>query len=86
MSKDICQDLLAVADMLGLSDVLEVCCDFLKHQLHPSNAIGTSLFVTRVVFSQRCFLETLTDFWVCYWQLESRSEIFTFFSISLACA
>ena len=70
MSEDICQDLLAVADMLGLSDVLEVCCDFLKNQLHPSNAIGTPLLVTRVVFSPRRFLEILPDFWVCHWQLE----------------
>ncbi len=36
-----CQDLLAAADLLGLTDVVEACCEFLKDQLHPSNAIGT---------------------------------------------
>lgn len=40
VSMDDCQDLLAGADMLGLSRVLEVCCTFMKNSLHPSNAIG----------------------------------------------
>ncbi len=43
LNEGTCQDLLAAADMLGLSDVLEVCCVFLKEQLHPSNAIGRCL-------------------------------------------
>ncbi len=40
LDEDTCQDLLAAADMLGLSDVLEACCGFLEGQLHPSNCIG----------------------------------------------
>ncbi len=38
-----CQDLLAAADLLGLTDVVEACCEFLKEQLHPSNAIGNAI-------------------------------------------
>ena len=34
------QDILAAADMLGLPEVLDACADFLKNELHPSNAIG----------------------------------------------
>ncbi|XP_074642431.1 actin-binding protein IPP-like isoform X2 [Tubulanus polymorphus] len=39
-----CQDLLAAADMFGLSDVTTACCGFLATQLHPSNCIGIFQF------------------------------------------
>ena len=37
-----CQDMLMASDMLGLSDVVDACCTFLKQQLHPSNCVGQS--------------------------------------------
>ena len=42
MDADNCQELLAGADMLGLSLLLEQCCDFLHHQLDATNALGKS--------------------------------------------
>ncbi len=40
VTADQCQDLLAGADMLGLSDVVEACCTFMKIQLSPDNCCG----------------------------------------------
>lgn len=34
------QEILSAADMVGLPDVVESCTDFLKNELHPTNAIG----------------------------------------------
>ena len=34
------QELILAADMLELSDVVDICSAFLKQQLEPSNAIG----------------------------------------------
>ena len=39
------QELILAADMLELSDVVEICSAFLKQQLEPSNAIGIYRFV-----------------------------------------
>ncbi|XP_037085880.1 actin-binding protein IPP-like [Pollicipes pollicipes] len=38
------QELILAADMLELSDVVEICSAFLKQQLEPSNAIGIYRF------------------------------------------
>jgi len=34
------QEVLVAADMLGLPEVIDSCTEFLKSELHPSNAIG----------------------------------------------
>lgn len=34
------QEILVAADMLGLPEVIGSCTEFLKSELHPSNAIG----------------------------------------------
>ena len=34
------QELLVAADMLELHDVVSVCSNFLKRELHASNAVG----------------------------------------------
>lgn len=34
------QSLLVTSNMLGVSKVVNACCDFLKNQLHPSNCLG----------------------------------------------
>lgn len=34
------QDILAAADMLELTAVVDLCCKFLISELHPSNCIG----------------------------------------------
>ena len=38
------QQLLPAAKMLQIEEVERKCCDFLKHELHPSNCIGVYLF------------------------------------------
>ena len=40
MTEQNVQELILAADMLELSDVVDVCSGFLKQQLEPSNAIG----------------------------------------------
>ena len=40
MTEENVQELILAADMLELSDVVEICSAFLKQQLEPSNAIG----------------------------------------------
>jgi hypothetical protein len=40
VTEESCQDLLAAADMFGLTDVLQACCCYLLRQLHPANCIG----------------------------------------------
>lgn len=41
---DDAQDILAAADMLELTAVVDLCCKFLISELHPSNCIGMYLF------------------------------------------
>jgi hypothetical protein len=38
------QDLLAVASLIQLESVQEICCDFLKENLEPSNCLGIRSF------------------------------------------
>ena len=37
------QDILVSADMIGLTEVVSKCTEFLKCELHESNAIGIEL-------------------------------------------
>ncbi|XP_005098953.1 actin-binding protein IPP [Aplysia californica] len=41
---DTCQDLLAVADMLGIEDVIDICCQFLIDNMSPHNCVGIFAF------------------------------------------
>ncbi|CAH8586379.1 unnamed protein product [Schistosoma turkestanicum] len=41
--RNVCE-LLIAASMIQMSHVVQACCSFLKHQLHPSNAIGIQEF------------------------------------------
>lgn len=38
------QELLAAADMLQLSEVVDGCCEYMVRELHPSNAVGILRF------------------------------------------
>lgn len=38
------QELLAAADMLQITEVVDECCDFLCRELHPTNALGILRF------------------------------------------
>ncbi|XP_028923178.1 kelch-like protein 4 [Ornithorhynchus anatinus] len=44
LKEDTIESLLAVACLLQLSQVIEVCCNFLMKQLHPSNCLGIRSF------------------------------------------
>uniref|UniRef100_A0A2C9JVG8 BTB domain-containing protein n=1 Tax=Biomphalaria glabrata TaxID=6526 RepID=A0A2C9JVG8_BIOGL len=41
---DTCQDLLALADMLGVEDVVEICSQFLIDNISPQNCVGIYAF------------------------------------------
>lgn len=45
ISQDNVQELLISADMLELEDVVAGCTDFLKQELHSSNAIGIYRYI-----------------------------------------
>ncbi|CAH8872821.1 unnamed protein product [Trichobilharzia szidati] len=47
--RNVCE-LLIAASMIQMSHVVQACCSFLKHQLHPSNAIGIQEFA----YSNNC--------------------------------
>ncbi|NXN08824.1 KLHL4 protein, partial [Indicator maculatus] len=44
LKEDTIESLLAAACLLQLSQVIEVCCNFLMKQLHPSNCLGICSF------------------------------------------
>ncbi|CAN8009876.1 unnamed protein product [Ixodes pacificus] len=44
INQENCQDVLSASNMLGLSDVVQACCDFLQKELHPSNCVGIFRF------------------------------------------
>lgn len=44
INQENCQDVLSASNMLGLSDVVQACCDFLQKELHPSNCVGESVY------------------------------------------
>ncbi|XP_010300123.2 kelch-like protein 4 isoform X1 [Balearica regulorum gibbericeps] len=44
LKEDTIESLLAAACLLQLSQVIEVCCNFLMKQLHPSNCLGIRSF------------------------------------------
>lgn len=44
LSANSVQEILTAADMLGIFDVVESCTDYLKSELHPSNAVGIYRF------------------------------------------
>jgi hypothetical protein len=37
-------ELLQTSDYLCVPDIVQLCCDFLKHNLDPENCIGVMLF------------------------------------------
>ncbi|CAG5135227.1 unnamed protein product [Candidula unifasciata] len=39
-----CQDLLSVADMLGVDDIVEICSEFLLEHMSPQNCVGIYVF------------------------------------------
>lgn len=34
------QEILSSADMIGLPEIVDSCTDYLRNELHPTNAIG----------------------------------------------
>lgn len=44
INQENCQDILSASNMLGLSDVVQACCEFLHKELHPSNCVGIFRF------------------------------------------
>lgn len=44
LKEDTIESLLAAACLLQLSQVIQVCCNFLMKQLHPSNCLGIRSF------------------------------------------
>lgn len=71
ITQENCQDLLSAANMLGLSDVVQGCCDFLQRELHPSNCVGifrfaelhscTNLKLEAKRFFERRFIEVVQE-------------------------
>ena len=65
--EDNVQALLPAANLLQLTEVRDVCCEFLQYQLHPSNCLGiqhfadihscVKLFLKAKVYAQRRFAE-----------------------------
>ena len=65
--EDNVQTLLPAANLLQLTEVRDVCCDFLQYQLHPSNCLGiqhfadihscVNLYHKAKVYAQRRFSE-----------------------------
>ncbi|KAG0442862.1 hypothetical protein HPB47_015542 [Ixodes persulcatus] len=47
INQENCQDVLSASNMLGLSEVVQACCDFLQKELHPSNCVGRSPAATK---------------------------------------
>lgn len=37
---DTCQEILAMADMLGIDDVVDICSEFLIENITPYNCVG----------------------------------------------
>ena len=44
LSQDNVQDILVAADMIQLTEVVEICTEFLKTELHQTNAVGIYRF------------------------------------------
>ena len=44
LKEDTVENLLCTANLLQLREVVDMCCDFLRKQLHPSNCIGIQQF------------------------------------------
>ena len=44
LHEDTVEVVLSTAHHLLLTEVVEVCCDFLTKQLHPANCLGIQLF------------------------------------------
>ncbi|RXM33351.1 Actin-binding protein IPP [Acipenser ruthenus] len=42
------QELIVTADMLQLSEVVKICCEFLKVQMDPSNCVGIYQFLEQI--------------------------------------
>ncbi|XP_064476473.1 actin-binding protein IPP-like [Ornithodoros turicata] len=71
ITQENCQDLLSPANMLGLSDVVQACCDYLQRELHPSNCVGifrfaelhscTNLKLEAKRFIERRFTEVILE-------------------------
>ena len=65
--EDNVQALLPAANLLQLTEVRDVCCEFLQYQLHPSNCLGiqhfadvhscVKLFLKAKIYAQRRFAE-----------------------------
>ncbi|XP_063283757.1 actin-binding protein IPP [Pelobates fuscus] len=54
------QELMTAADMLQLSNVVDLCCDFLKDQIEPGNCVGF------FQFSEQLACQSLVDFTESY--------------------
>uniref|UniRef100_A0A3B3RMP5 Intracisternal A particle-promoted polypeptide n=1 Tax=Paramormyrops kingsleyae TaxID=1676925 RepID=A0A3B3RMP5_9TELE len=48
LNVDSVQELIVAADMLQLSEVVSICCEFLKAQMDPSNCIGIYQFLEQI--------------------------------------
>ncbi|XP_048845793.1 actin-binding protein IPP isoform X2 [Brienomyrus brachyistius] len=48
LNVDSVQELIVAADMLQLSEVVSICCEFLKSQMDPSNCIGIYQFLEQI--------------------------------------
>jgi len=73
LKEDTIESLLAAACLLQLSQVIEVCCNFLMKQLHPSNCLGIRSFgdaqgctellkVAHTYTMVRCTIELLCNY------------------------
>lgn len=45
---DIVQEVMVAADMLQLSDVVDICGDFLRAHMDPSNCVGVYRFLEQI--------------------------------------
>lgn len=56
VTEEACEDLLMAADMLSITEVVSVCCEFLWTKLQPENCIGiriVQLCIRKIYFVQK---------------------------------
>ena len=69
------QELIVAADMLQLTEVVNLCCEFLKGQIDPLNCIGI------FQFSEQIACHDLLEFTENYSLRKTESVLWRFFSL-----